>query len=277
MLSLLSSLLWGGSDFVGGLISRRSSAIVIVRWSSAFGLGYATIAVLATTGWGGPWGWVPWGMAAGASGALGLISYYHALATGTMGVVAPVTSLGVVVPVVVGVLSGESPSAVTMSGIGVAIVGIVLTSGPELTGLAAAMPVLVASLAGLFFGIFFVFMDQGAEDSPLLTLWAMRATVVAGFLTVALVRRTTGRRSAEALPRRDYGVVALVAAGDLGANLLFGIASTRGFVSITSVLSSLFPVVTVLLAGIVLRERLRPVQIIGVAVTMLGVALISAG
>ncbi len=272
VLSLLSSLLWGSSDFVGGLISRRRSALVIVGWNATFGWAFATVAVVSSAGWHGPWGWIGWGMAAGASGAFGLICYYHALATGTMGVVAPVTSLGVIVPVVIGFLAGEAPSALTTAGMAVAIVGIVLTSGPEFSGGTSGTPVLIAALGGLFFGVFFVCMDHGSNDGPLLTLWSMRASVAVAFMVAALVRRTTG-----GLEPRDYGWVVLVAVGDLGANLLFGIASTKGYVSITSVLSSLFPVVTVLLARLVLSERLRRIQIAGVAVTMLGVALISAG
>ncbi len=272
VLSLLSSLLWGASDFAGGLVSRRRPAVVVVGWGALFGAIIASIAVIATGGWHGPVGWLPWGMAAGTSGGLGLICYYLALSTGTMGVVAPVTSLGLAVPVVVGVLSGESPSRMTLSGIVIAVVGIVLTGGPEFSGAASARPVVTAMLAGFLFGAFFVFMDRGSEDSPLLTLWSMRATVTAGFVIAALVRRTTG-----GMRGRDYLWVLAISSGDFGANLFFGIASTKGFVSITSVLSSLFPVVTVLLARLVLSERLRRIQIVGVAVTMVGVAAISAG
>jgi drug/metabolite transporter (DMT)-like permease len=272
LLSLLSSLVWGGSDFVGGLVSRRKPAMVVVAWNASFGFLLSTVAVVVTGGWHGPYGWAPWGMAAGASGSLGLICYYLALSTGTMGVVAPVTSLGTVVPVAVGILSGETPSRITLGGIVVAIVGIVLTSGPEFGAAAAARPVVIAMLAGIFFGFFFVFANKGADDSPLLTLWAMRVTVAGAFAIAALALRTTG-----GLEARDYLWVFGIAAGDMGANLLFTIASTKGYVSITSVLSSLFPVVTVLLARVVLSERLRRVQIAGVAVTMLGVALISGG
>jgi drug/metabolite transporter (DMT)-like permease len=271
-LSLLSSLMWGASDFAGGLISKRKPALVIVGWSATFGFLLSTIVVAVHGGWYGPFGWLPWGMAAGASGSVGLICYYFALANGTMGVVAPVTSLGVVVPVVVGFVSGESPSRLTIAGIVVAVVGVVLTSGPEFSGGSSAKPVVVATLGGFFFGVFFVFMAHGSKDSPLLTLWAMRATVTVAFVVAALVRRTTG-----GLRPWDYLWIVGVAAGDLGANLSFGVASTKGYVSITSVLSALFPVVTVLLARAVLHERLRRIQIAGVAVTMLGVALISAG
>ncbi|MEJ7708229.1 MAG: DMT family transporter [Nocardioidaceae bacterium] len=271
-LSLLSSLLWGGADFMGGLVSRRRPALVVVGWSAGIGFVFASVAVAVSEGWHGPLGWLPWGMAAGAAGACGLICYYLALATGTMGVVAPVTSLGVIVPIVFGLLIGEVPTTLALVGMGIAIVGIVLTSGPEFSGGASPRPVLIAALGGLCFGAFFVFADHGSEDSPLLTLWTMRMTVATAFVAVALVRRTTG-----GIEQRDYSWLLIIAAGDLGANLFFGIASTMGYVSITSVLSSLFPVVTVLLARAVLKERLKPVQIAGAAVTMLGVALISAG
>ena len=272
LLSLLSSLVWGASDFAGGLISRRRPTLVIVGWTTTFGLVTATVAAALTGGWHGPYGWVPWGMAAGAAGSLGLICYYLALATGTMGVVAPVTSLGVVIPVGVGLASGETPSMLTGSGVAIAIIGVVLTSGPEFSGVATARPVLIAVLAGLFFGVFFVFMAHGSRSSPLLTLWAMRVTVTAAFVLAALALRTTG-----GLVGRDYLWVLFIGVGDVSANLSFAIASTKGYVSITSVLSSLFPVVTILLARAILHERLRRVQIAGVAVTMLGVACISVG
>lgn len=272
VLSLLSSVLWGGADFMGGLVSRRRPAIVVVGWSAGFGFVFASLAVALSEGWHGPVGWLPWGMAAGAAGAFGLVFYYIALATGTMGVVAPVTSLGVIVPIIFGFLIGEIPTALAIWGMAVAIVGIVLTSGPELGGGASPRPVLIAALAGVFFGVFFVFADHGSEVSPLLTLWAMRMTVAAAFLAVAISRRTTG-----GIERTDYSWLAVIAAGDLAANLFFAIASTMGYLSIASVLSSLFPVVTVLLARAVLKERLKAIQIGGVAVTMVGVALISAG
>ena len=192
VLSLLASLMWGAADFAGGLLSRRRPALTIVGWSAGFGAAMASLAVAVSGGWHGPFAWVPWGMAAGATGALGLISYYVALATGTMGVVAPVASLGVAVPVVVGIVAGESPSSITIGGIAVTMAGIVLTSGPEFAGGSPVRPVFIGALAGLFFGLFFVCMDRGAEDSPLLTLWAMRVTVTAAFLVAALARGTTG-------------------------------------------------------------------------------------
>jgi drug/metabolite transporter (DMT)-like permease len=272
VLALISSLMWGSADFLGAVISRRLSAVVVVAWAEAIGLAICTAAVVASGAWHGPIDWLWWGVAAGAAGSGGLVCYYAALAAGTMGVVSPIASLGVSVPVFVGFLTGEAPGPLQAGGIVVAIVGIVFTSGPELSGGASLSPVVLAVAAGLLFGLFFLAMDAGAETNTLMTVWAMRAGVVAFFIPVALVRRTTGGVGAA-----DYGLIALVALGDLLANLFFAISSTLGYISITSVLSSLYPVVTVILARLVLSERLRPVQLFGVAVTMVGVALISVG
>lgn len=272
LLALLSSAMWGGSDFLGAVISRRRPAIVVVAWAEAIGLVMCTAAAVALDAWHGPVGWIWWGLAAGSAGSLGLWCYFAALASGTMGVVSPIASLGVSVPVFVGFLSGESPAIAQVAGIVAAVVGIVLTSGPELSGGASNRPVLLAVASGILFGVFFLAMDAGAEINSLMTLWAMRAGVTAFFLVVALARRTTGGVSAA-----DTGLITLVAAGDLLANLFFALASTMGYLSIASVLSSLYPVVTVLLARLVLNERLRAIQLAGVAVTMAGVGLITAG
>lgn len=272
LLALLSSAMWGGADFLGGIITRRLRAAVVVAWTEAIGLTIATVAALVTGGFHGPWDWLWWGLLAGGAGSLGLGCYYTALASGTMGVVSPIAAMGVVVPVFVGFLAGESPAVIQVIGIITSIVGIVLTSGPELSGGGSARPVLLAVVAGLFFGVFFPAMDAGAKVSPLMTLWGMRAGVTVFFVAVALTRRTTG-----GVAVADLGLIAVVAAGDLLANLFFGIASTLGYLSITSVLSSLYPVATVFLARFVLHERLRAIQLLGAMVTMAGVVLISTG
>lgn len=134
VLALVSSVMWGAADFLGGVISRRLSAVVVVAWAEAIGLVICTVAAFAVAGWHGPFDWLWWGVAAGAAGSTGLCCYYIALASGTMGVVSPIASLGVSVPVFVGFLTGEAPGVLQVSGIVVAIVGIVLTSGPELSG-----------------------------------------------------------------------------------------------------------------------------------------------
>jgi drug/metabolite transporter (DMT)-like permease len=180
--------------------------------------------------------------------------------------------MGAIVPVVVGFASGESPSATQLAGITLALVGVVAASGPELSGDTGGRPVLLAVVAGAMFGLVFVGLDQGSASSPLMTLVAMRLASCGALLAAAAIFRTTaGLRVA------DIPVLAVVGLGDLGANFMFGVASTRGLVSLVSVLGALYPVVTVLLARLVLSERLRLIQALGVAVALTGVVLISAG
>lgn len=272
VLALLSSVLWGSADFGGGLLTRRLSAYAVVGASQAAGLLAVTVVAASTGAFGDPAGWAPWAVAAGAAGALALVCFYSALASGTMGVVSPIAALGAVVPVVVGLVEGERPSTVALAGIAVALVGVVAASGPELRGDTGARPVVLAVIAGLGFGLTVVFLARGAETSPLMTLWGMRATSVTGFALAALAVRRLGGVTA-----RDLAPLAAVGLADASANLLFAVASTRGLVSVTSVLASLYPVVTVLLAGVLLHERLQRVQQGGVAAALLGVALLSAG
>jgi drug/metabolite transporter (DMT)-like permease len=271
-LALLSSVLWGSADFGGGLLARRLPPVVVVGWSQAAGL-IAVGAVALATGASGPLaGWLPWAVAAGVAGSTALVAFYAALAAGTMGVVSPIAALGAVVPLVVGTVAGERPGAVQLAGVALAVGGAVLASGPELRGAAGARPVALAALAGVGFGTALVLIDKGAETSGLLTLTGMRATSVSLFLVAALARRSAGNIGVSDLP-----ALALVGLGDVGANLAYAIASTRGLVSLIAVLASLYPVVTVLLARVVLRERMRLVQDVGVGAALAGVVLVAAG
>lgn len=155
MLSLLalgSSLAWGTSDFFAGLASRRRPAVAVVGWTQ--GLALLVLSVLVAARWSSvTWsGWPPWALAAGVAGMVGLVSFYTALSSGTMGVVAPIAALGVVVPVALGVLTGDQPSAWSWVGMVVAVAGVALASGPELTGAVSPRPVVLASVAALGFG-----------------------------------------------------------------------------------------------------------------------------
>lgn len=275
-LALLSSGLWGSADFFGGLMSRRLPPIAVVAWSQSSGLVVGLVVATVVGAWSDPSGWLPWAVLAGASGALGLIAFYAALASGTMGVVSPIAALGAVVPLLAGVLAGEQPSALQRVGIGVALLGAVLASGPELRGrgdgaaAARTRSVVLAALAAVAFGVALLAIGRGAEHSPVLTLVGMRGTSVLGFVVLALVVRSVGGVRA-----RDLPALAAIGSCDLAANLCFGIASTLGLLSITAVLGSLYPVATVVLARFVLAERLLPVQWAGVAAALVGVALIA--
>ena len=269
LLALASSACWGTSDFFAGLRARTTPAAAVVAWSQGLALVLLTV-VLTVVGFGGPSGWAMWSVAAGVAGSGALVCFYAALSTGTMGVVAPVASLGVIVPVLLGVLTGDQPPALAWLGMAVAITGVALASGPELSGGVSPRPLALACVAAVGFGLALFCLDRGARVSLLHTLWGMRATSVSLFLLAGVVlRRAGGVRVA------DLPALALIGAGDLVANGLFAYASSRGVVSIASVLGSLYPVVTVLLARVLLHERLRPVQGVGVGISVAGVVVLA--
>jgi drug/metabolite transporter (DMT)-like permease len=271
LLALGSSAVWGTSDFLAGLLSRRLPAAAVVGWSQGIALLALSLVVVGRGGLEPEWGWLGWGLLAGASGATGLVSFYAALAGGTMGVVAPIASLGVVVPVGLGLATGDQPPTLAWAGMAVAIVGVTLASGPELSGAVSPRPVVLAGVAAAGFGVALFALDRGARVSTLDTLWAMRLISVLAFSAAALRRRTMG-----GVRRGDLPMLAVIGLGDLSANVLFAVASSRGQVSLASVLASLYPVVTVLLARGVLHERLRTVQKAGVALCMVGAAAVAA-
>jgi drug/metabolite transporter (DMT)-like permease len=273
LLALLSSALWGLSDFLGGTLARRLPALVVVAVSQGAAL-LALLPLVALLG--ARTSWVP-GLLAGVAGAIGLACFYGALAQGTMGVVAPLAATGAVVPVVVGLVRGEQPGALQAGGIVVALLGVVLASGPELTGGASSRPLLLAAVAAVCFGTVMTLLAEGSDGpagAVLVTMLALRVSQVALVLPAALVRGELSRGTGwvAALP-----LLLVVGAVDVTANSAFAFATRGGLLSVVAVLGSLYPVVTVLLARQVHRERLRAVQVAGVAGTLLGVALLSAG
>ena len=272
VLALLSAIVWGTSDFVAGVLSRTLRPGVVVAWTQLSALVLLT-AIVAVRGLPehGYAGWSPWAVLAGVAGALGLLCFYSALSTGTMGVVAPIAAVGAGIPVLLGVLTGDQPSVLAWWGIAVALVGVVLASGPELQAGLHVRPVLLACLAAVGFGVALFALDRGARVSLLHTLWGMRLASGVGYAALALVARSLGGVAARQVP-----VLVAVGIGDLAANALFGLASSMGMVSIAAVLGSLYPVATIILARFVLNERLRPVQIIGSTLALAGVVLIAA-
>lgn len=278
VLALLSSVLWGSADFLGGTVSRRRMAVLVVGLSQAAGLLTALVVAVAAGAFDDPTDYLPWAVASGLAGMVGLVCFYAALAAGTMGVVSPIAALGVVVPVVVGLARGERPSALQLVGIVIAIAGVVLASGPELQGRAGATPLLLAVVAALGFGLALLFIAEGSQSSTVMTLVTMRVTSVGALavvLVVALVRGLPARTVA--VGGRDLVLIALVGVGDLLANQAFASASTRDDVSVVAVLGSLYPVMTVLLARFLHGERLGRAQTVGVSGALAGVVLIAAG
>jgi drug/metabolite transporter (DMT)-like permease len=271
VLALLSSLLWGSGDFVAGWLSRSRSAFAVAGFAQIVGLLLIAVVVLVSGAWQvglGPY--VFWGALGSVAGLGGLILLYLALATGHMGVVSPIAALGVLVPLTVAFLQGETPSRVQFLGILLAVVGVVLASGPEVSGAAGARPVLLAIGAATGFGFFYVVMDQGAATSPVMTLFVQR--VVASLLVLGAVAMV---RSSGGLTRGDAPWIVLVGALDVGANLTLVLALETGLLAVVSVLASLYPLVTVVLAWAILKERLAPVQYAGAAIVLIGVIAIN--
>jgi drug/metabolite transporter (DMT)-like permease len=277
LFALLSSVLWGTSDFLGGTASRRLPPVGVVAISEAFGLLGVVVVAIVTGAFGAPTGYLGWAVLGGIAGTGGIVAFYWALATGTMGVIAPIAALGVVVPVAVGLGQGDRPSLLQGVGIAVAVTGVVLASGPELTSpeqsrAVAARPLLLAVVAAVGFGVVFVALQHGAKTSTLMTLVVMRATSVLMLVGVAAFTGWVQLR----IGVRDLPLVAVIGGFDLGANATFAYATRHGLLSVVAVLSSLYPAMTVILARVVHSERLRPVQLLGVLGALGGVALIAS-
>jgi drug/metabolite transporter (DMT)-like permease len=275
LLALLSSLLWGTADFLGGTATRRLPAAAVVGLSQATAL--VLLVPVALLLGARPDHLLP-GVVAGAVGLLGLGAFYAALAGGTMGVVAPVASLGVLLPVAVGLARGEVPSALQAAGIALAVAGVVLASGPELSGGASARPLLLAVGAAAAFGLVTVLLadgSKGPQGAVVVTLLVMRATSVGlAALAYALVRRRGFRTR---VTPADGPLLLAIGLGDVGANACYAVASRSSLLTVVAVLGSLYPVATVLLARRLHAERLRPVQVLGVVGALGGVALLAAG
>jgi drug/metabolite transporter (DMT)-like permease len=274
LLALASSLLWGAGDFLGGTISRRLPAASVVGVSQALALVVFAVVALATGELAAgmpPAGWA-WAAAAGLSGLVALVAFYAALATGTMGVVAPLAALGVLFPLAAGLIGGERPSGVQMLGVAMGVLGGILASGPEMARKASGRPVLLALVAAVGFGLVLVFIARGSEDSPLLTLVGMRMTSVTVLVVAAVVVRSLGGVRAGDLP-----LLAAIGLLDGGANLTYAIATTTGLLSLVAVMSSLYPAVTVVLARLVHHERMSRVQDAGVVAALAGVVLVAGG
>jgi drug/metabolite transporter (DMT)-like permease len=271
LLAVMSSLMWGSADFLGGVLSRRLPSLAVYGLSQAVGFVLLVTVATVTGGWSAEPGYWPWAISASILGMIAMIAFYQALAIGPMGIVSPLVALSVLVPVAVSLLRGELPTPVQILGIIVAIVGILLASGPELSGAESARPLILAGVAALGFGGMFVLMAEGSAHDPLMTMTGMRVTTVVIFAVVLLVTRSIGgARPRDAAPLAAIGVL------DAAANVTFGFATTLGLLSVTAVLGDLYPVVTAVLAAIFLRERLRPVQYAGVAAALAGVLMIAS-
>ena len=235
--------------------------------------GIALLGIVTVARGRGPHDWaVLWAVPAAISGTLGLYAYYRGMATGTMSVVAPIAGASAIVPVVFGIATGDRPRGVQLAGIASAIVGVALASREQQAGdRRVAAGAGLAVLAAIGFGFYFPPMHAAGAADPWWSSFVFRLTSGVIVLTAVLLRRPAIR-----LGGWPLAVVVGVGCGDTLGNLLFAASSGHGIVSLTSVLASLYPIVTVALAAIVIKERIAGIQRVGVALTLLGVGLISA-
>jgi len=274
-LGLSSAVCWGVADFFGGIQTRRLPVVAVTLVSQATGLILAAIAVLAIGHAPPPARALALAAIAGATGVIALTAFYRALAIGTMSIVAPISAAGAALPVIVGLASGEHPSGLQLAGIGAAIVGVVLASREAYHDAerraAGRLSIALALVAALGFGTFLVLIRTAAKED---LFWSLLISRSASVPTLALGALAFG--APVVVRRLDLPALAVIGVLDLGANALYSYASTLGLLSVIAVLGSLYPVTTVLLARLVLGERVRRIQEVGIATVLAGVALIAA-
>lgn len=271
LLALGASLAWGVADFVGPWQGRALGTLRVLFWAQLGGV--SALGILVAARGHGPHDWaVLWAIPAALSGTLGLYAYYRGMLTGTMSVVAPIAGASAIVPVIFGIATGDKPRPVQIVGIACAIVGVALASQErQETERRIAAGVGLALLAAIGFGFYFPPMHAAGAADPWWSSFIFRATATAIVLAAVAVRRPTVRLAGWPLL-----VVIGVGLGDTLGNLLFAAAAGRGLVSVTSVLASLYPIVTVILAALVIGERVARLQLLGVVLTLAGIGLISA-
>ena len=267
LLAVFSSIAYGAADFFGGLASKRSAVVAVVIFSQLAGLILVLLALPFLPPSSPSVMDMALGAGAGLAGGVGVALLYRALSVGVMSVVAPVTAVcAVVIPIIVGVALGERPTTLATIGVILAIVAIVLVSQSGEKHAAAGVPLAIA--AGVAVGIFLLFLGRTGSPAGLWPLIAARVVSVSIFAAAALVARKP------LVPRESMSIVILGGALDMVANILYLLAVRRGLLSIVVTLTSLYPTSTIILARIVLRERLRPLQQAGVVCAVIAIVLI---
>jgi drug/metabolite transporter (DMT)-like permease len=270
-LALGASLTWGISDFFGPLKGRTLGALRVLVYVQLGGL-IAIALIVAIRGKGPADPSVLFAIPAAISGTLGFYAYYRGMAVGAMSIVAPIAGISAAIPVVVGIISGDRPSLWQWLGIAAALGGVFLAAREPGRGSRVAAGVGLALLAAIGFGGYFPPMHAAGNADFWWASLIFRMTSTSVILGAVAIRRPP-----LAVAPIEVPLIALIGVGDMLGNFLFAAASTSGLVSITSVLASLYPIVTVLLARLVLKEGVARSQEVGIVLTLAGVAFISAG
>jgi drug/metabolite transporter (DMT)-like permease len=274
LLALAASISWGVADFLGGIKSRSLPVLTVLAGAQVFGLLATAIVVAASASTPGGAA-VLWAAPAAVLGTAGIAAFYRGMAIGSMSIVAPVAATGAAIPVVYGVARGDDPSALQVLGFVLAIGGAALASreaSDELGRARLAAGVPWAVLAAVGFGSYFVPMHVASEEDFLWATLVFRSTGAVIVVALFLALRPQAR-----LGRGDVLALALLGVLDSAGNGLFAAAASQGVVSVVSVLASLYPITTVALAWVYLRERVHALQAVGVAGALAGVVLVSGG
>ncbi|CAL9381848.1 EamA family transporter [Streptomyces sp. NPDC057794] len=282
LFALATSVLWGLADFGGGLLTRRTPALTVVVVSQSIAVAVLGAVVVATGAWSEAGAQLWFAVAAGLVGPVAMLAFYKALALGPMGVVSPLGSIGVAVPVGVGLVLGERPGLLQFVGILVAVAGVCLAGGPQFRGAPVQRQAIALTLLAAFgFGAVMALIAEASSTLTglFLALFVQRVTNVAagGLALYVSVRRGTPALPADGFPWRTLPALAFVGLADVAANGTYAIAAQQGPVTVAAVLASLYPVVTAVAARGFLRERLRAIQAAGAGLALVGTVLLASG
>ena len=271
---LASALTWGAADFTGGIASKRVNVYGVVIGAEAAGLLLCTVLALAFKESLPPLQALLWGGAAGLSGGIGLLFLYLALARGRMSIAAPVSAvIGAIVPVVVGTVVDSLPRFWTLAGILLALAAVWLISRTESGSENSALrltEITLPLIAGVFFGAYFVCMHQASREAFLWPIVAARLASTVGILGFALVTHQPLGQALRLLP-----LIALSGFLDVSGNAFYVLSGQAGRMDVAAVIGSLYPGPTVLLAGLLLRERLGRIQVLGVLTALAAIVLMT--
>ncbi|MCP4022507.1 MAG: DMT family transporter [Desulfobacteraceae bacterium] len=272
-LSIAACMGWGIADFIGGYKSRHLPTLTVLVFSTISGFFCLGVLLLFQ---GNPFPGDPmifWAIPAGGIGIVAMFLLYKSLAVGSMSVLAPISATGVILPVMWGVMQGDDLSQVKMAGICAAILGSILAAmekGPDNTKKKWAQGIELALGAAVCIGLYFIVMDNACQKDPLWATTIMRTTTIIFLIPMVFFARAPVKIHPGHLP-----LIICMGLVDTLAAFSFALATSYGMLSIVSVISSLYPAVTVLLSTLIVGERIRKVQSSGVVLAMIGVVLIS--
>ena len=280
ILASSASLAWGSADFIAGLSCRRVGLVWVLLVSQELGFALLLVALLFTGNTSPALHYVGLAALSGVLNAAALATFYRGLARGPIALVAPIAAAEAIIPVAAGVLNGERPSGIATLGIGLALCGLVVAvrSGEEENrarpGRSHLPAVALALGAALCFGFFVIALRAASQGGALWAVTVSRVTTI-GLLAGAVP--AAGLGMSFSISRRDVAPILAIGALDAGATMWFAAATTSGPLSVVGVLGSFYPLVTVLLAGVLLRERLGTWQRLGTLGALAGALLIAAG